>query len=110
MFTPLASDGTTNGTSPVTMVAAPALNVGRMVKSIVIRNADTVVNTITVRYVDGVNNRDIYVVALDPGDQLQFNMSDIQVLDTTSKSISVFMAAPATTTESVWVTAYADES
>jgi hypothetical protein len=110
MFTPLSNDGTTNGTNPVTMVSSPALNVGRMVKSIVIRNADTVQTTVTIRYVDGANNRDIYVVTLDIGDSLQFNQSDIQVLDTTTKSISVLLSAPKTTNDCPWVAAYADES
>ena len=52
-FLPGATDGSLNGTTPVTVVASPASSVQRRVKEISVCNVDTVVHTVTVEYYDG---------------------------------------------------------
>lgn len=107
-FTPGASDGTSNGTNVITAVASPASGFQRAIKNFVFRNADTVQTTVTISYVDGANSRDIYKLTLDPGDQVQCNQFDIQVLDTVSKSLTITLSAPKTTNDCPWVAAYTD--
>ena len=49
-FTEGATDGALNGTSSVTLVAAPASSTRRAIKTITIENKDTAPVTITVSY------------------------------------------------------------
>ncbi len=51
--TPGSSDGTLNGTTPVTVVAAPAASTQRIVKEINVHNVDTAAVTFYVKYVSG---------------------------------------------------------
>lgn len=51
--TPGASDGALNGTTPVTVVAAPAASTQRVIKEIVVYNRDTASVTFYVKYVSG---------------------------------------------------------
>lgn len=51
--TPGSSDGTLNGTTPVTVVAAPAASTRRMVKEINVYNRDSANVTFYVKYVSG---------------------------------------------------------
>ena len=55
-----ANDGTMNGTTPVTFVAAPAASTRRIVKSITIQNRDTAPVILTVRYVSAGGTRQIW--------------------------------------------------
>ena len=52
-FNPGQSNGATNGSTPVTMVQAPAANFQRQVKEILIYNADSVSHNFTVQVNDG---------------------------------------------------------
>jgi hypothetical protein len=67
-FTEGASDGALNGTSSVTLVAAPAASTRRTVKTITIENKDTAAVTITVSYNNAATLRTIAKVTLQVGD------------------------------------------
>jgi len=61
-------DGALNGTTAVTVVAAPAASTRRIVKSIYIENKDTAAITITVTYLNSATSRTIAKVTLQVGD------------------------------------------
>jgi hypothetical protein len=67
-FTEGASDGVLSGTTPVTVVSAPASSTRRIVNTITVENNDTAAVTITVGYVNGANTRVIAKVTLQVGD------------------------------------------
>lgn len=101
-----AGDGTLNGTSEVTLVAAPAASTNRLVKTITIQNADTVLQTITLRKVSAGGTRQIWKGDLDAGDTLIWN--DVIGLDDTGSTIRAVMAAAATTTNPDYTATWAD--
>jgi hypothetical protein len=63
-----ANDGAMNGTTPVTLVAAPAASTRRVIKTITIQNKDTAPVTITVNYDNNGTLRQLAVVTLAVGD------------------------------------------
>ena len=67
-FTEGATDGALNGTSSVTLVAAPAASTRRTVKTITIENKDTAAVTLTVSYNNASTLRTIAKVTLNVGD------------------------------------------
>jgi hypothetical protein len=67
-FTEGSSDGVLNGTSAVTLVAAPAVATRRVIKSLTIENKDTAAVTITVSYNNNATLRTIAKVTLNVGD------------------------------------------
>jgi len=67
-FTEGATDGALNGTSSVTLVAAPAASTRRTIKAITIENKDTAAVTLTVSYNNGGTLRTIAKVTLNVGD------------------------------------------
>jgi hypothetical protein len=67
-FTEGASDGALNGTSAVTLVAAPASSTRRVVKTITIENKDTAAVTLTISYNNNSTLRVIAKVTLNVGD------------------------------------------
>ena len=67
-FTEGASDGVLSGTTPVTVISAPASSTRRIVNTITVENNDTAAVTITVGYVNGANTRVIAKVTLQVGD------------------------------------------
>ena len=67
-FTEGATDGALNGTSSVTLVAAPASSTRRTVKSITIENKDTAAVTLTISYNNNSTLRTIAKVTLAVGD------------------------------------------
>jgi hypothetical protein len=72
-FTEGASDGALNGTSQVTVVAAPGASTRRTIKSITIENRDTAAVTITLSYDNNGTLRRIAVVTLAVGDTWTLN-------------------------------------
>jgi hypothetical protein len=68
LFTEAANDGALNGTSDVTVVAAPAATYRRIIKKIFIENRDTAAVTITVKYDNNGTQRNIVKVTLNVGD------------------------------------------
>ena len=67
-FTEAAGDGALNGTTDVTVVAAPASGYRRVIKGIFIENKDTAAVTITVKYDNNGTQRNIAKVTLNVGD------------------------------------------
>lgn len=67
-FTEGATDGALNGTSSVTLVAAPAASTRRTIKAITIENKDTAAVTLTVSYNNASTLRTIAKVTLNVGD------------------------------------------
>jgi hypothetical protein len=67
-FTEGANDGALNGTSSVTLVAAPAASTRRTIKSITIENRDTAAVTLTISYNNNSTLRTIANVTLQVGD------------------------------------------
>lgn len=59
-FTEGSNDGTLNGTTPVTLVAAPSASTQRVIKEIIISNTDTASVTLSVYLKDGVSSRRIF--------------------------------------------------
>ena len=70
--TPGEQDGTSNNTTAVTLVSAPASSTQRLVKNIVIQNADTASAKVTVIYNNNSTLRNIIVATLAVGDQLTY--------------------------------------
>jgi microcystin-dependent protein len=68
--TPGEQDGTSNSTTAVTVVSSPASSTQRLIKNIVIQNADTASATVTVIYNNNSTLRNIVVATLAVGDQL----------------------------------------
>ena len=67
-FTEGANDGALNGTSAVTLVAAPSAATRRVIKSITIENKDTAAVTLTISYNNNSTLRTIAKVTLAVGD------------------------------------------
>jgi len=67
-FTEAANDGALNGTTAVTLVAAPSSGVRRVVKEIIIYNRNTSSVTLTVRYVNDTNTRVLWSGTLQPAE------------------------------------------
>jgi hypothetical protein len=67
-----ANDGTTNGNTAVTVLAAPASGHTRTVKFLSVQNADTVAAVLTLKYNDNGTARTICKVTLAVGDQLLY--------------------------------------
>ena len=63
-----ASDGALNGTSAVTLVAAPGSSTRRVIKTITIENKDTAAVTLTISYNNNSTLRTIAKVTLNVGD------------------------------------------
>ncbi len=67
------NDVLTNGATAVTIVAAPAANTSRELKSLSIQNTDTVSQTVTVQYNNNGTKRPIVVQALTTGQTLIYD-------------------------------------
>lgn len=72
LTTPAPVTGTTNSTTAVTWVAAPAASTTRQVKALSLYNADSAAVTVTVRINDNGTNRTLLVSSLLPGDRLEY--------------------------------------
>jgi hypothetical protein len=66
-FAPASGHGVSNGTTPVTAVAAPALTVQRQVNEVRLHNNDSVPHTVTLRLNDGGVTRVVLVQAVAAG-------------------------------------------
>lgn len=62
-----ANDGATNGTTDVTMVAAPVSGTRRLVKYITVYNKDTAVITFNLKYDNNGTQRQVAKITLQPG-------------------------------------------
>lgn len=105
-FEEKSSNGTSNSTTPVEVVAAPAAATRRLVKSITVYNADTASATITLTFDNGATERVLNKTTLSVGDQLYFD--DTIVLANTSSSINLVLSGAVTTTQLDWTAHYGD--
>lgn len=71
-YTPGRQFGTSNGTTDVQLLAAPAASNQRVVDLILIRNRDTVSHTVTVRFVDNATEYDVFTAIVASGDVIQY--------------------------------------
>lgn len=102
--TPGGDDGTLNGTTPVTLIAAPAASRQRVNLAITIQNRDTAVVTVEVRRVSAGGTRRIWRGDLDVSDTIV--LDERIVLDATTDSITAVMSAAATTTNPDWTSSW----
>lgn len=65
-------DGTTNGATAVTMVAAPSAGVSREIKHISVINKDTIAQTITVQINNNGTKRIEWESLMQPGDKIVY--------------------------------------
>jgi len=72
-YTPGHSDGQSNGTTAVTMVAAPAASTQRVLKHINVQNKDTASAKVTVQFNNNTTLRELVVVKLDAGNELTWS-------------------------------------
>lgn len=108
-FGPLANDGVFTGTTPVTLVAAPASNVKRLVKTITIFNADTQVRIVTLRYVSAGGNRTVVYQTLQPNETFIFGGDgEVLVLDATTKSVAALLDSAPLANQPHFTAHYAD--
>jgi len=101
-----AQDGTLNGTTPVTVVSAPAAGVVRTVQTIFIYNADTAAVTVTVIYDNGGADRIMLKATLQVGETLR--LDGPIVLDETDTLIEAKLAGEPATTNPSFVASYED--
>ena len=68
-----SNDTTTNGTTPVTVVASPASSVQRRIKEITLFNRDNIPHTVTVNFIDSSTARIMWSGTLVAGAQLTYS-------------------------------------
>lgn len=108
-LTPKSNDGITTGTTPVTLVAAPASSTQRLVRTITVFNADTEARIVTLRYVSASGTRILTKQTLQPDETLVWGgASEHLVLDDTTKSITAVLDSAPATTQLDWTSHYAD--
>lgn len=105
-FTLGANDGALNGTTAVTVVAAPGAGVVRTAQTIFIYNADTAAVTVTVQLDNDGTDRILVKVTLAVGDTLRIDGP--LVLDATTKKIEAVMSAAAAATNPAFYSCYGD--
>jgi hypothetical protein len=71
-FTEGELDGALNSANPVTIVAAPASGTRRIVRSVIIYNADTAAITVTMRINNNGTYRILYKQTISPGDSFDW--------------------------------------
>lgn len=93
-LTPGSADMNTNGTTPVTIVAAPASSIQRQVKTINVFNADTTFAGVTVSYNDSSTLRTLLSVVLQPGETLQYDGSSWSVINGSGNQLQSVVYSP----------------
>ena len=97
--------GTTNGTSDVTIIPAPATGAKKRIHLITVDNLDTKSATVRIFYVDGANSRRLSSTTLTKGTNLEYpSTGSPLVLDSTTTSIKLNLAGAVMTTELDWTT------
>jgi hypothetical protein len=100
-----SQNGVTANTTAVTVASAPASGVVRQVSKITVCNTDTVNATVTFIYDDNGTNRCLKVQTLAANEDVSIGG---YVLDTTTRTIEIVLAANVTTNQLEFVTTYAD--
>lgn len=71
-YTASSSDGVSNGTNPVTLVAAPSASAQHQIKHINVTNTNTTSVHVTIRVLETATARKVCAVTLEPMDTLQY--------------------------------------
>lgn len=111
-FTEAGSEGLSSGTMIATMVAAPAANIRRIVRTLTVCNSDTTGHLVTVSKLKGATEYPlVFEYLLNPGDTYSFGAgSEICILDATDETIGMKLDGAAATNEIAWTAAFADSS
>jgi phosphatidylethanolamine-binding protein (PEBP) family uncharacterized protein len=107
-FVPVGNEGALNGTTPVTIMAAPAAATQRIVRNILINNRDTAVVTVILRKLKGASTFVLKTIDLDAEDAWEFD--HVIVLDATDESITAVMTGAPATNQPHFDTAAGDHS
>lgn len=107
-FIEASLDGSLNGVTPVTIVAAPAASTRRIVRNIIITNRDVGSVVLTVNYKSNGIDRRVWSGTLSSGDMWVWGIQgEILVLDAITKSIvAVLDSVPSTQPD--FITTYGD--
>lgn len=98
-------DGVTNGTSDVTIVAAPSEGTAKRVNLITVDNVDSATAVVRIFYVNGSNSRRLIAKSLTTNTSMGFPTNgESLVLDSTSTSIKLNLSGAVTTNELDWTT------
>ena len=102
-------NGTSNGATPVTVVAAPGASTTRMIAryGLSVYNADTAAITLYLQLADGAATRIIEKATINAGSSY-FNTSFIS-LSTTAQSLEIVLSGAVATTEADYVGKYREE-
>lgn len=103
-----SQDGVLNDTTPVTVVSSPGASVRRVVRTITVQNKDTAPIGLILRFVNGIDERQLGHWNLDPDDSLLYN--EVHVLDTTGKSIDAYLDGAVATNQPEWTSSFGDSS
>lgn len=106
-FTEGGSEGSLNGTTPVTLVASPAAATRRLIRNVKIHNSDTAVVTLYIGRKKASTTYRLATRVLDPGDT---TVIMDEILDATDESLVAEMTGAAATTNPTFTTMYADST
>jgi hypothetical protein len=108
LITGQSSNGATNNTTPVTIVAAPSSGVYRQVKWINVYNADTASATVTIKLVtSGGSTTTIGVVTLSAGSNYTTDTAEHYWLNS-NQTITIVLSGSITTNQLQWTTSSGD--
>ena len=104
------NEGTTNGTTDVTVVSAPSTG-QRIVRTITVYNVDSGSATVTLKKVVGASEYIIVKIELISGKSLIFGEpGECIVLDATNETVKIVLAAAVGQTELDFTAAYATQT
>lgn len=104
------NNGVTDDTTDVTIVAAPLVDVSRMLPkgSLSVYNKDTAAIKVFLKLKDGANDRIIEEGLAEPGDT--FLNDKTHTLDTVNKILEIYLEAAVTANQADWEVEYRDEA
>lgn len=103
------ADGTTNGTTPVTVVATPGASVRRIAKTVTVTNVDTAAAVVVLEKVSSGGTRRLARVPLEPDEHLIWDAPEA-VRSSTSSLIQVRLEGAVTSDELDWTSTWGDAS
>lgn len=104
--------GTTNGTTPVTVVPSPGSSVNRVLKRLSVYNADTAAISVLLQFKDTATSTTTTIDAsgtLAVGQVYTFGINmEIDALVATTQTYQVVLLGAKTTTDAQWKATYTD--
>lgn len=102
------TDGTTNGTTPVTVIPAPVGTKQHANKLITICNVDTVNAVAVLSKVSAGGTRVLQTINLYPGDTHIFD--EVLNLTATTDSVELVLLGAVTTSEPIWTSSWIENT